>query len=175
MNNLPTIQDIVKDDELSLKQNKFMVLMNQPPPEKWVQEHPITHQKYLPVERVEWLMSRVFTKWKPEVRSVQLLGNSIVIVLRVHYIDPITGEWEWVEGVGGAPLQTNKGSGAADFSNLKSSSVQMAAPAAKSYAFKDACECLGRIFGKDLNRRDIDYNRLLKSEVKDQQLEEIHG
>ena len=41
-----------------------------------------------------------------------------------------------------------------------------AAPAAESYAIKDAAEKLGKIFGKDLNRKDvIGYESLLKSGI----------
>lgn len=182
--NLPTMQELRKDDEMSMKQNSLMVLLNQSPPAAWAKNHPTAKKKdevtgryepvkYLPVERVEWLMFRIFNKWRTEVKSTQLIGNSVVVTVRVHYLDPITGEWDWTEGVGASALQTDKGAGATDFNALKSASVQMAAPAAKSYAFKDACECLGKIFGKDLNRRDIDYNGLLRKEEKEEKLNNI--
>ena len=58
-------------------------------------------------------------------------------------------------------MQTDKDAGAVDFNKIKSSAVQTAAPAAESFAIKDAAEKLGRLFGKDLNRKDIiDYNLL---------------
>lgn len=181
---LPTIDELRKDEALSLKQNSLMVLLNQSPPAAWAKNHPTAKKKdevtgryepakYLPVERVEWLMSRIFNKWRTEVKSTQLIGNSVVVTVRVHYLDPITGEWDWTDGVGASPLQTDSGAGAIDFNKLKSAAVQMAAPSAKSYAFKDACECLGKIFGKDLNRRDIDYNSLLKD--REELREKVHS
>ena len=37
----------------------------------------------------------------------------------------------------------------------------MGAPAAESYAVKDAAEKIGKLFGKDLNRKDnINYDNL---------------
>jgi len=43
-----------------------------------------------------------------------------------------------------------------------------AAPAAESYAVKDAAEKIGKIFGKDLNRADqIVYDELAKFPKKD--------
>lgn len=170
---LPNIDELRSDMGLSLKQNDLMVLLNQNPPESWVKNHHIAKTKdakgkdvpsrYLPIERVEWLMSRIFIQWRTEIKSTQLIGNSVVVTVRVHYLDPVTGEWSWTDGVGACALQTDKGAGATDFNSLKSASVQMAAPSAKSYAFKDACEGLGKIFGSNLNRRDIDYNVLYKS------------
>jgi hypothetical protein len=43
----------------------------------------------------------------------------------------------------------------------------MAAPAAESYALKDAAEKLGRIFGKDINRKDtIDITPSLQNKAE---------
>ena len=45
----------------------------------------------------------------------------------------------------------------------------MAAPAAKSYAIKDAVEHLGKMFGRDLNRSDtVGYKFLYKDEQEQQ-------
>ena len=47
-------------------------------------------------------------------------------------------------------------------------SVMKAAPAAESYAIKDAAEKIGKLFGKDLNRADkIMYDSLLTLVKKD--------
>ena len=37
---------------------------------------------------------------------------------------------------------------------MSSGAIQMWAPSAESFAIKDAAEKLGKIFGKDLNRKD---------------------
>ena len=59
------------------------------------------------------------------------------------------------------PIQVAKGSGATEFDKMNSSAVQIGSPASESFAIKDACEKFGRIFGKDLNRKDnISYDRL---------------
>jgi hypothetical protein len=58
-------------------------------------------------------------------------------------------------------LQTDKGAGATDFNALKAGAVMMAAPAAETFAIKDAADKLGKLFGKDLNRKvDIIYDNL---------------
>ena len=81
----------------------------------------------------------------------------------MHFIDPITGQWDWQDGIGASPLQTDKGAGAIDFQKIKNGAVMMAAPSAESFAIKDAAEKLGKIFGKDLNRRDaMAYDSLIK-------------
>ena len=83
-----------------------------------------------------------------------LMANSSVVTVRLHYLDPISGEWDWQDGIGAAPLQTDKDAGATDWQKIKSDAVMKSVPAAESYAIKDAAEKLGKLFGKDLNRAD---------------------
>jgi hypothetical protein len=165
---LPTFDELITDSDTAVKENKLMVLLNQDPPKKWVKEHPVTKGEYLPIERVEYLLSRIFGKWWPEVTSVQCLANSVVVTIRLFVINPVTGETEHRDGVGASPIQTDKGAGAMDWNKAKSDGVMKAAPAAKSYAIKDAAECFGKLFGKDLNRKEgIVYDSLLRAEPVD--------
>lgn len=167
---IPSLSDLIKED--SYEENALMVILNQPPPDKWLKEHPMIKVKsalgatvplkFLPRERIEYMLTRIYGKWWVEVRSVQLIANSPTVTVRLYVRNPITGETEWNDGVGASPIQVNKDAGAADFNAMKSAGVQMAAPAAETYAFKDAAEKFGKIFGKDLNVSEIDYNSLLK-------------
>ena len=163
MNKLPTLQELVEDNELTLKENGLMVLLNQNPPSNWVLTHPMSKGAYLPIARVEYLLSRIFTRWWVEVKGTSVMANSVVVTVRLYVIDPIGGGEIWQEGLGAAPIQTDKGTGAMDWNHAKADGVMKAAPAAESYAIKDAAEKFGKLFGKDLNRRDIiEYDSLLK-------------
>jgi hypothetical protein len=167
---LPTIQDLYSQNDITAldKQNQLNVLLNQNPNPKWLKNHPTATKKvngvsvpiqYIPIDRIEWLLTSIFVKWSVEILREQLIANSIAVTVRLHYKNPITGEMECQDGCGAAPLQTDKGSGAVDFNNIKSNAVQIALPAAKSYAVKDAAEVLGKLFGKDINRADeLSYN-----------------
>jgi hypothetical protein len=170
---IPSLQELVSESEETIKENNLMVLLNQEPPKVWLQKHPTATVKdeqgntipavYMPVNRVEYLLSRIFGKWWVEVRSVNQIANSVCVTVRVFVVNPITKEEEWQDGIGAAPIQTEKGAGAMDWNKAKSAGVQMAAPSAESYAIKDACEKWGKIFGKDLNRKEnISYDSLLK-------------
>jgi hypothetical protein len=166
--NLPAIQDLYgeKDVELLKKENELNVLLNQVPKEEWVKEHPIAKGvRYIPIGRIEWLLTRIFIKWHVELRfEPKLIGNSVVVVVRLHYLSPVDGEWDWQDGVGANPLQTDKDAGAIEWDKIKNDAVMKAAPAAESYAMKDAAEKLGKLFGKDLNRKDeIGYDMLLNT------------
>lgn len=163
-NRLPTIQEI-KTGQLNEigAQNALNVLLNQEPPQEWVSIHPMAKTKYLPIDKVEYLLTKIFVNWSVEVKQVQVIANSAVITVRLHYQNPINNQMCWQDGVGAAPIHTKAGKGAMDWNEVQSDSVMKAVPSAKSYAVKDAAEELGKIFGKDLNRKDtLAYDNLIK-------------
>ena len=160
---LPALVDLYDGDlELKDDQNKLNILLNQPPNPKWIKEHPLAKGvKYIPIGRIEYLLTRLFIKWRVEIKSIQVVANSCVVVVTLHYQNVENNEWSCQDGIGAAPIQTDKGAGAMDWNATKSDAVMKAAPAAESYAIKDAAEKIGKIFGKDLNRKDeIIYDSL---------------
>ena len=143
-------------------------ILNSPVNIKWLKNHPTAKNvKYLPIDKIEILLDMIFQEWRIELLSVSQLAQSVCVTVRVHYKNPITGEWSFHDGVGASPLQTNAGKSAADLANIKNNAVQLAAPAAKSYAIKDAVEHLGKAFGRDVNRSDtVGYEFLYGQEDK---------
>lgn len=153
-NQLPKLPELHYDVQEAFKNDQLNLLLNQPPHASWLKKHPMTDGMYLPIDKVEFLLTRIFQEWWPEVLQVQSLFNSVQVTIRLHYKNPLTGEWKSTDGVGAAPVQTDAGKSAADLGAIKTSAIQIAVPSAKSYAVKDAAENLGTLFGKDLNRKD---------------------
>jgi hypothetical protein len=171
--NLPALTDLYEAGKtLQLqKENDLTVLLNQAPAPAWVRDHPTAKDvKYIPIGIIEWLLTYLFVNWHVEIRETKLIANSVAITIRLFFRDPVTGEERWTDGVGAAPLQVNKGELASDFDKIKAASVMIAAPMAKTYAIKDAAETLGKLFGKDLNRKeDMGYDQFLgRFEKKDE-------
>ena len=165
MENLPKLADLLSDIELKAEQNDLNILLNAPPNQKWIKDHPFAKGvKYIPIERIEWLLTRIFIRWNVEIKSTQLIANSVVVTIRLYYHDRLSNDTLWQDGIGACPLQTDQGAGAIEFNKIKSNAIMLAAPAAESYAIKDAAEKIGKIFGKDLNRKDeIGYESLQKA------------
>jgi len=174
--NLPAIKDLYSGNlDQKQDQNSINVLLNQPPAPGWIKEHPFAKGiKYIPIERIEYLLTRLFLQWRVEVKQIQVIANSVTVTIRLHYQNIQDNEWSWQDGIGAAPIQTDKGAGAMDWNATKSDAVMKAAPAAESYAVKDAAEKIGKLFGKDLNRKDeIGYDALLKAEIKEKKHEDL--
>lgn len=166
--NLPKIKDIYEISNIE-KQDALMVLMNQPPLVEWVKEHPfIKNYKYLPIERIEYLLKSIFKSYRIEITGQGQSFNGVWVTVRIHYIHPITGQWEFHDGIGATELQTAKGTSPADLSNINNGALGMAFPIAKTRAIKDAADHFGKLFGSDLNRKDcIEYNQDLTLQVMD--------
>jgi hypothetical protein len=182
---LPTLAELIQDTELSIKQNQLTVLLNQQPHETWLKPHPtattkdlqgkIVPAKYLPIDKVEYLLTKIFPKWWVEVIDTSIMANSCCVTVRLFVQDPLTNEIRHNDGVGAKSIQTDKGKGAMDWNFAKDAGVMMALPSAKTYAIKDAAEGFGKIFGRDLNRIGlVSYDNLLKSTISVDDVVELY-
>lgn len=152
---LPSLTDLYSNVQVIDKQNQLNILLNADPKPEWIKIHPMAAGvKYIPIGIVEWLLTNIFIKWRVEIKDTKIIANSVCVTVRLHYQDPVSMEWDWQDGIGSAPIQTKKGAAATDFTQVLTDAVTKAAPSAESYAVKDASEKIGRIFGKDLNRKE---------------------
>lgn len=154
---LPTIQELFSDDlEMAGKQEGLNFILSRPPREDWVKEHPyIKGHRYLPIDKVEHMLRKLFKVYKIEITGQGTAFNGVWVTVRVHYFSPATNQMEYHDGIGAMQLQTAKGTSPADLANINNGAISMAFPIAKSLAIKDACDMLGNVFGANLNRRDV--------------------
>jgi len=154
-NKLPLIQELYNNPALALAQDQVSIILSQPPPPNWVKKHPyIDNYLYLPIDKTEFLLRKLFKKNRIEILREGTAFNGVYVVVRVWYQDIISGEMEYHDGIGSIHLQVKKGSSPADLANINNGALSMAFGTAKSIAIKDACDHLGKIFGADLNRKD---------------------
>lgn len=172
---LPTIQDLHEDNALvSYKNDQLNLLLNQEPKKEWVKEHPfVKGHKYIPIDKVEFMLRKIFKKYQIEITGQGTSFNGVWVTVRVHYYHPTEDTMMFHDGIGAVQLQTAKGTSPADLANINNGALSMAYPIAKTLAIKDACDHFGKLFGCDLNRKDtmafkVDSNPL---ELKEQLIE----
>ena len=160
INKLPTLQELYAEPEQALKTDHLAVILNQQPPATWIKTHPfIKGYNYLPIDKIEFLLKRIFKRYRIEILREGTSFNGVYVVVRVHYLHPVTNEWDFHDGIGAVQLQTAKGTSPADLININNGALSMAYPIAKTIAIKDACDHFGTTFGSDLNRKDtIQYS-----------------
>ena len=157
---LPTLAELFEGNlEKLFKNEQLNQLVNAQPQPKWIKENKFAgNSKYIPVSIIETLLLRIFTKYRVEILNQGTAFNSVYVTVRLHYLCPVTNEWNFHDGIGAVQLQTKQGSSPAQLENINNNAVMMAFPMAKSYALKDAAEHIGVLFGRDLNRKDVlDY------------------
>jgi hypothetical protein len=170
---IPTLAELHKDNPDAYANDQLKTLLNATPNMAWVKKHPFTGVPYIPVDKIEYMLDRVFGRWRREIKQVFQIENAVVAIVRLHYWnpsiarldhqgyqifgkdgEPIMGDWDYHDGTGAMPIQVESGSKASDMSQIKAAAIQLAAPAAASYALKDAADNLGKLFGRDITRKD---------------------
>jgi hypothetical protein len=154
--NLPTIGELFSDNlEVAFKNEQLNLLLNQEPKKEWVKQHPfIKGYNYLPIDKVEFMLRKIFKRYRIEITNQGTAFNGVWVTVRVYYLNPSTNELDWHDGIGACQLQTKGGTSPADLININNGALSMAFPIAKTVAIKDACDHFGKIFGSDLNRKD---------------------
>ncbi len=149
------LADLTPDVIGEWKLDQFNALLNQQPRKNWIKEHPyIKGYLYIPIDKVEWLLRKLFKRSRIEITGQGTAFNGVWVTVRVHYFHPVLEEWDFHDGIGSIQLQTQKGTSPADLSNINNGALSMAFPHAKSLAVKDATDHLGDLFGANLNRKD---------------------
>lgn len=154
-NNMGKLAKVSYDQELNAKISEFLTVVNTAPLKDAVLLHPFaSNVKYIPVAVIENALTNVFQQWHIEVLREGQILNSVYCTIRLHLLHPVTGKWYFQDGVGAVAMQTKKGADPMDINAIQSNAVMLALPAAKSFALKDAAEHIGKLFGRDLNRKE---------------------
>lgn len=151
-------QDLYADLEIAKSNDSLVALLNSPPKESWIKTHPvIANYKYLPIDKIEYLLKKIFKKYRIEIIREGVAFNGVYMIVRVWYLNPVTNEMDYHDGVGAEALQVKKGFSASDLSMINNGALKMAFPIAKTIAIKDACDHFGTLFGSSLNIKDVMY------------------
>ena len=159
---IPSLKLQEKKERIAVR-NYFL---NKQPPAQWLKKHPIYKNTYLPIDKVELLLTTFFGQWRVEIKNISQILNSIVVEVRLHYWDDEINDYSYQDGAGAAALQVDSGAKPMDIEKLKQNAVMLATPIAKTNAVKDAADLIGRAFGRDLNRNDtINYESILNEKI----------
>ena len=153
---LPTLQELFSDDiELAGKSEGLNAILNTLPPEKWIKQHPVIRgHRYLPIDKIEYLLKKIFKRYDIAITGQGTAFNGVWVTVRISYFNPATNGMCFVDGIGASQMQTAKGTSPADLNNINHGAISMAFPLAKTLAIKDAAHCIGNIFGANLDRQD---------------------
>jgi len=139
------IQSLAKDLGVSVKMDNLNTLLNTPAPKEWIKVY--QGNEYIPIDRVKNNLITIFQDFDWCIKDVKVIANSIVVYGTLSVINPITGRTRNLDGVGAVPIQLKAGANPTDFTQVNATAIQKNAPAAESFAFKNAAQKLGKLFG----------------------------
>lgn len=156
-------EDKLKERLDEIKTNQELLdLLDNDPPETWIKTHPkLNNFKYLPIDKVEFLLKRIFKlNYKIEVLNHKEMFNAATVSIRVHYRElEAPFAWFFHDGVGADEpkkvIETKDVGGKKEKLKtdvLEEFAIASSLPLAKTLALKDACDHFGKLFGSDLNR-----------------------
>lgn len=132
----------------------FTLRLNQPPKGEHVLKHPVSKTDYLPISHIQTTLDEIFPgQWWEENFRTQVIGNEIAGSIELVVVNPVTGRE--IRHVGAAAVLIRQASGAkvTDIDAKIKNALEGDFPHLKSDCLKNAAKMLGKVFGRDLNRK----------------------
>ena len=143
---------------------KFHERLNIDPKDKEIKTNKFAgNSKYLPISFIEMTLDEMFFgQWSTENFTYQVISNELVGSIDLVFIHPVTGFIIRRTGAAGVPIQMKSGSGVLDVQNKIPNTLVKDFPHLKSSCLANAARSIGKMFGRDLNRKERDnYNPLV--------------
>lgn len=148
---------------------KFAAALNREPAENELGRTPDGKAKTLPISFVEMTLDEYFFGlWETKGFQWTVIANEVVGSIELTITHPISGEKLTRSGAAAIQIMVNAGTNALDVNNKKSNALDMGFPKLKAECVKNAAQSLGKLFGRDLNRKQADvFKPILKPEKKE--------
>jgi len=143
----------------------FLKRINKPVTPKEIKVNKFANDsKYIPISFIETRLDQYFFGfWETVNFRTQVIVNEVVGSIDLRVKHPVTGEWLTRTGAAGVPIQMKSGSGVTQVAEKIHNTLVKDYPHLKAMCVLNACKSLGKLFGRDLNRKfEDDYQPLLK-------------
>lgn len=154
------------ENQASISQlQDFMKRLNQEPDPKELGKTPDGKARTLPISFVEMTLDELFLgQWETSEPTYQQVFNEVVGSLVLTVWHPITNRPIRRVGFASVVITQDKDATISEFNaTKKKNALDLSFPKLKSECTKNAAQSLGKIFGRDLNRKDSDvYQPIFK-------------
>lgn len=154
------------ENQASISQlQDFMKRLNQEPDPKELGKTPDGKARTLPISFVEMTLDELFLgQWETSEPTYQQVFNEVVGSLVLTVWHPITNRPIRRIGFASVVITQDKDATISEFNaTKKKNALDLSFPKLKSECTKNAAQSLGKIFGRDLNRKDADvYQPIFK-------------
>lgn len=137
----------------------FNSRLNTSPPESEIKiNDKANNSKYLPISFVQVKLDEIFLgMWSFRMEHYEVVVNEIVGHGTLTVINPVTGQKIERSGSAAVVIQQSSGSAIAHVSSKIKNTLVKDFPHLQAECLKSAAKTLGKIFGRDLNRKFQDH------------------
>jgi hypothetical protein len=155
---------------------KFQTRLNSQPSELAVESTPDRKAQTVVISHIEMTLDELFFgQWRTENFKWNAIANEVQGSIELVAVHPVTG-FEirrtgaasiiiMVDKVPDGVTGTDRNQWALNPSNKKANALDLAFPKLKSECVKNAAQSLGKIFGRDLNRKNADQYQPYKLQI----------
>jgi hypothetical protein len=147
-----------QNEKLRIQLQEFTKQLNREPDPKEFDKTPDNKASFLPVSFIEMTLDEIFLgQWEVSDIQYSQIFNEVVGTGILTVWHPITGRPLKRAGFGAVVITQDKDASIADFNmTKKKNALDLTFPKLKAEITKNAAQTLGKIFGRDINRKQKD-------------------
>ena len=136
----------------------FTARLNVEPNPAEVKTNPhANNTRYIPISHLEMALDEYFFGlWEIVNFRWERLGNEICGALELRVFHPTANIWITRTGSAATQIRLQKGAQSFEIEKKFVNSLEMDFPHLKADCLRNACQSLGKSFGRDLNRKEVD-------------------
>jgi hypothetical protein len=136
----------------------FTEKLNREPDPREFEKTPDNRASYLPISFLEMTLDEIFLgQWELTDVSYSQIFNEVVGTGILTVVNPITGRSIRRAGFGAVVITQDKDAAIVDFNTTKKkNALDLTFPKLKAEILKNAASSLGKVFGRDINRKQKD-------------------
>jgi len=158
-----------------IRMQNFSTKLNSLPSPESIDKTPDGKAGTILISHIEMLLDEnFFGLWETENFKWAVIANEIVGSIDLVLTHPVTNQKFRRVGAASVQIMVNAGTNALDVNNKKSNALDMGFPKLKTECVKNAANSLGKLFGRDLNRKKVDfYSPVIKVDRAKMELERM--
>jgi hypothetical protein len=67
---IPTLAELHQDNPNAYADDKLKTLLNAPVNMAWTKKHPMTSVPYLPVDKIDYMLDKIYGRWEVSIKSI---------------------------------------------------------------------------------------------------------
>lgn len=163
-------------EDMRINLQNFLVKLNNTPSPDSMDKTADGRANTILISHIEMLLDEYFFGlWETENFKWSVIANEVVGSLDLCFYHPTAGIRMKRTGAAAIQIMVDKGANPLDVNAKKSNALDMGFPKLKAECLKNAANSLGKLFGRDINRKKQDnYKPLInKKEGLDKKLQQL--